>query len=460
MPFGEYIDFEDCLAQNADKDNPEGYCAELHKVITGDYPAAASKSQAVEIVSYILGRLPENKDITLKQVEYIIGAWGAWAGSHGECVSSLSGKPGITDPEALCAWLHQEAEGKWPGEKSAAKSKETELGGPIVVKDKKRRIVVGPVLVPGEADSDGEILTAEKIEEVAYNFLERSRYIDKSHTLERSGVPVSSDVLRFAEKHEVDGQALELPAGTWMLGAKIYDEATWQEVEKGNFKGFSIMGVKPEDAAEFYAASKGTTTADGAGGFRKILLSDLGEDWEAVAVSILDDPAVPKSQFIAIKSESAGWLDKILARFGIDKQADISTKQNQEVDKMELEEIKTLIAEAIKEMLPTIADEVKALISAEAEPVDEAPKSEEAPPEEPAAPEAEPEAAPAEEENKELDEIKAELEAVKSTNAKVLEKLDELTAVKSNRVKAGNFAPAKDADPYPRDIYGRRVNRR
>lgn len=38
MPFGEYKDFADCVGKNQDKENPEGYCAIIHKNITGKYP--------------------------------------------------------------------------------------------------------------------------------------------------------------------------------------------------------------------------------------------------------------------------------------------------------------------------------------------------------------------------------------------------------------------------------------
>lgn len=39
MPFGDFKDFEDCVSKNQDKDNPEGFCAFLHKKITGKYPS-------------------------------------------------------------------------------------------------------------------------------------------------------------------------------------------------------------------------------------------------------------------------------------------------------------------------------------------------------------------------------------------------------------------------------------
>ncbi len=38
MPFGPYKDFDDCVAKNRDKGNPEAYCASLHHQITGKWP--------------------------------------------------------------------------------------------------------------------------------------------------------------------------------------------------------------------------------------------------------------------------------------------------------------------------------------------------------------------------------------------------------------------------------------
>lgn len=49
-------------------------------------------------------------------IQSVIGAWGKWAGSFTSCAKVLAGKPGITDEKALCAWLHNQAEGKWPAE--------------------------------------------------------------------------------------------------------------------------------------------------------------------------------------------------------------------------------------------------------------------------------------------------------------------------------------------------------
>ncbi|MCK9231120.1 MAG: HK97 family phage prohead protease [Candidatus Thermoplasmatota archaeon] len=45
MPFGDYEDFDDCVAQNQDKDDPEAYCAWLHYVVTGRWPGEGGKQE-------------------------------------------------------------------------------------------------------------------------------------------------------------------------------------------------------------------------------------------------------------------------------------------------------------------------------------------------------------------------------------------------------------------------------
>ena len=37
-PFGQYKDFKQCVEANKDKKDPEAYCAQLHKKITGKWP--------------------------------------------------------------------------------------------------------------------------------------------------------------------------------------------------------------------------------------------------------------------------------------------------------------------------------------------------------------------------------------------------------------------------------------
>ncbi len=44
-PFGEYDTFEQCVRQNSDKNDPEAYCAQVHKEITGEWPSEKAKKK-------------------------------------------------------------------------------------------------------------------------------------------------------------------------------------------------------------------------------------------------------------------------------------------------------------------------------------------------------------------------------------------------------------------------------
>jgi 2'-5' RNA ligase len=163
---------------------------------------------------------------------------------------------------------------------------EVELTGPIVRKDALRRIAYGAVLVPGEPDSDGEVLTAGKIEDVAHEWMERYANIDLQHSLNAVDArPVESYITDADRVVQVDGQDVVLPVGSWVLASKVRDEAVWKAIESGELAGYSVMGVR-------HAAMKSETVAS----YKRTLLKDLGADWVAPFVSIVDRPAVPKAK--------------------------------------------------------------------------------------------------------------------------------------------------------------------
>lgn len=171
-----------------------------------------------------------------------------------------------------------------------------ELAGMIVRKDEARRIVYGPVLVPGEPDSDGDVVTAEKIEQVAHRWMELYQNNDVMHSLINRAVPVESYVTPTELQYQLpSGESVTIPKGTWMLGSKVQDDATWQKVLKGELTGFSIMAVSA-------AALKSVGASGVAASLKRVTLADLGPDWEVVAVSLVDDPAVPKAKWVAVKS--------------------------------------------------------------------------------------------------------------------------------------------------------------
>jgi len=183
-----------------------------------------------------------------------------------------------------------------------------ELTGPIVFKSKLKRIAYAAVLVPGEVDIDGESVTAEKVEDAAHEWMELYQNVDLQHTLNNVGVPVESYLLPAdMSVKAVDGEEMELPKGTWILGNRL-DEGTWDAVEKGELTGYSVMGMKR--AALKSAEKENDITA----ALKKTLLRDLGDDWVPVYVSVVNKPAVPKAKFFALKAaepEPESWFGKL-----------------------------------------------------------------------------------------------------------------------------------------------------
>lgn len=311
-----------------------------------------------------------------------------------------------------------------------------ELTGPIVMKNANKRIAYAAVLVPGEPDSDGEVVTKEKIEQAAHEWMQSYRNVDLQHTLNNVAVPVESYVLPMDMEVDMQGVKTILPAGTWVLASKVQDEATWDMVEKGELTGYSVMGIR---RTTLETANKSAEVA-----LKKTLLRDLGEDWIAAAVSIVDEPAVPKAKFFALKSKevpaekSKSWYQKVREVLFPNNSAvkeDVPDNDEKEDDlTMKPEDLKNLIDEAVKSAVEPLQAEIEALKS----------KADEV-------------------ETKEVDETtNQEEEAFKS---KVLEKLDELEARIGKKSAAPKSLKGQDGDEgdeakksqlEDRDLFGRK----
>ena len=185
-----------------------------------------------------------------------------------------------------------------------------EVGGPIVMKNAAQQIAYAAVLVPGEPDSDGEILTADKIEQVAHGWMESYRNVDLMHTLNNTGAPVESYILPAAMEVTAYGEKVMLPQGSWILASKLSNEA-WAGVESGILSGYSVMGIRK---AHLDAAVKSESLDELA--FKRTLLADLGEDWVAAFVSVVDHPAVPKAKFFALKAKEMPEPPTFFAKLG------------------------------------------------------------------------------------------------------------------------------------------------
>lgn len=167
-----------------------------------------------------------------------------------------------------------------------------ELTAPFVYKNDEKRIVYGPVLIPDEPDTDDDVVTAEQIENVAHGFVEQYGNIDIQHSLNNVGRLVESYILPV--DLEVDGDNI-VPKGSWLMGVRVTNDEAWQSVKSGELGGFSIMAIHNQ-------AIKSTEKNDEES--KRVTLADLDEmgGWIVNAVSLVDEPAVPKAKFLAIKS--------------------------------------------------------------------------------------------------------------------------------------------------------------
>ena len=165
-----------------------------------------------------------------------------------------------------------------------------ELTAPIVYKNDEKRIVFGPVLIPNEPDSDNDTVSEEQIEKVAHKFVEDYGNIDLQHSLNNVGKLVESYILPV--DIDVGGNNI-VPKGSWMMGVRVTDDGAWKAVKDGKLGGFSIMALQK-------TAMK---SEDKDQESKRITLADLGEDWIVNAVSLVDEPAVPKAKWLAIKSK-------------------------------------------------------------------------------------------------------------------------------------------------------------
>jgi len=198
------------------------------------------------------------------------------------------------------------------------------------------KLVYSAVAIPGEPDYDGEILTTEEIQYAAHKFMSKYRIIDPEHVCALTkecysvGQPVESTILPkgMTVKSIHGGNEMYLPKGTWILGIEVTDDSEWNRILSGERTGLSLTAAR-------------TTVKS------RVLIRDLGKNWEAKTVSIVKDPAVPKAKFFQIigdgmmndeatKSRLQGFFDKI-------EEAVKNFKSEEEIVEAPLEEAETIV---------------------------------------------------------------------------------------------------------------------
>jgi hypothetical protein len=201
------------------------------------------------------------------------------------------------------------------------------IGGPIVAKSAADRIVKAPVLTPGEPDRERHTYSEKNIAEIAQSFLPDDGSIDAMHAGGDVGHPTES----YVAPQQLDFGDRTVPAGSWVIGAKIADDQVWQGVESGEYQGVSVFGpvravydgdgnqldikeiARPVGGSGGAGAQPAVTNSFAGGGPSfEIPPAPVGETWtvefdRATHVSIVDDPAVQAASFVVAKSASGQY---------------------------------------------------------------------------------------------------------------------------------------------------------
>jgi len=125
-------------------------------------------------------------------------------------------------------------EAAWQGE--GAIPKEFNCG--FIEKAEEQQIVYGVVLEPDVVDGQGDIISADEIEQAANWWMENSQTVGSRHR-ERADARV---VQSFIAPVDFMLQGGRVKKGSWVMAVKVYDPSLWEAVKAGDITGFSIGG--------------------------------------------------------------------------------------------------------------------------------------------------------------------------------------------------------------------------
>lgn len=115
--------------------------------------------------------------------------------------------------------------------------------------NEENRIVSGPALIPGEPiyrNQGGKEFyitwSEDTIKQVAINFFQHNRQNEGNveHQIPVNGITFFESYIINQDRGLAPNEFKNLPTGTWILSAKVNDDATWQLIKDGTLTGFSI----------------------------------------------------------------------------------------------------------------------------------------------------------------------------------------------------------------------------
>jgi hypothetical protein len=118
--------------------------------------------------------------------------------------------------------------------------------------DAEKRILMGAALIPNKhiyrKDKDKEFyifFSEQTVRQASELFFINGNQSNATiqHAKDVNGMTaVESWIVEDTEKDKSKLYGFDVPVGTWMLSMKVNNAKVWDEVKKGNVKGFSIEG--------------------------------------------------------------------------------------------------------------------------------------------------------------------------------------------------------------------------
>lgn len=186
--------------------------------------------------------------------------------------------------------------------------------------------------------------------------------MEHMHTLKSVARPVESYIAPI----DLELGESRVPKGSWVMGAKVTDDDAWADVKSGKLTGFSVVAV-PSGAKKSQTAEKKLTLQQ---------IEDSGQDWEVIAVGLVDQPAVPLAKWTAVKSVKTPEitaLDRLKALFTTTTVQDLlesaeesgqKSKSHERSDEVDEKEVAALIGSAISEALTPLNERFDAIEAA------------------------------------------------------------------------------------------------
>ena len=122
----------------------------------------------------------------------------------------------------------------------------------ILLEKEDKHIIVGCALVPDKPiyrrDGDEEFyiqFSAETIEKLAHSYLANDRIYSFStdHKDVADDVYIIETWLKTSENDKSKDYDLDVPIGSWMVMAKVENDAIWNRIKEGELQGFSIEAI-------------------------------------------------------------------------------------------------------------------------------------------------------------------------------------------------------------------------